>query len=66
MLFYSTYGPTCVYKASLDGTQVTEIVSTNLVEIYGLAMDGPSRICWADFGKYHVTASVKPPHEDSV
>ena len=58
LLFYSTYGPSCIYKASLDGTDVTEMVSTTLSNIYGLSIDGTSRICWADRGKYHVTASI--------
>ena len=59
LLFYSTNRPTRVYKASLDGTNIIEMVSINLYDIYGLAINGPRRICWADFSKYHVTASIK-------
>ena len=58
LLFYSTNLPTRVYKASLDGTDVTEMVSTTLSNIYGLSIDGTSRICWGDYSKYHVTASI--------
>ena len=58
LVIYSTTNPTCVYKASLDGTDVTEMVSTTLSNIYGLSIDGTSRICWADRRKYHVTASI--------
>ena len=54
LLFYST-DQHIIYKANLDGTDVTQIVSTGLTDIYGIAIDfSTDRVCWADYGKHHL------------
>ncbi|KAK2153792.1 hypothetical protein NP493_2261g00013 [Ridgeia piscesae] len=54
LLFYSTY-QYIIYKANLDGTDVTPIVSTSLTEIYGIDIDfSTDSVCWADYCKYHL------------
>ena len=58
LLFFSTFHTSGIYKASLDGTKVTSIVS-GLSKGTGLDIDSTGRICWADYSKYHVIASVK-------
>ena len=51
--------PDSIYKAGLDGTNVTEIAS---YVGHGLGLDidfRTNRICWAEYRKYHITASIK-------
>ena len=59
LLFYATTGRTGVYKASLDGIVDRRITPNNFHYIFGLGIDGSSRICLGDYSKYHVTASIK-------
>ncbi|KAK2189603.1 hypothetical protein NP493_101g04037 [Ridgeia piscesae] len=57
LLFFSTYNPTRVYKASLDGTTVTQIVS-GLGDVCGLDIDICANIiCWADHAGKRIECS---------
>ena len=47
-----------IYKASLDGTNVTQIVSV-MHDVIGLDVDfSTNRICWVNHCKYHLIASI--------
>ena len=52
LLFYATRYPSRIYKSNLDGSDVTEIVSTGLVDVLSIAINyDTKRVCWADSGK---------------
>ena len=52
LLFHNSRYPCAVYKSNLEGKELTTIVSTDLVEMFGLDLDFLNkRLYWADHGK---------------
>jgi len=60
LLFYATWDPTRIYKANLDGSDITEIVTTGLSNVPSIAINyDKKRICWADICKCCTSLSPK-------
>ena len=52
LLFYATYDPTRIYKANLNGSNITKIVTKDFGNVVSIAINyDKKRICWADSSK---------------
>ena len=61
LLFHTTCCPDDrIYKANLDGSDVTAIVTTGLSDVRSIAINyDKKRMCWADVSKYWANVSPK-------
>ena len=51
LLFYATYSPTRIWKANLDGSDVTAIVTIGSGHVLWMAINyDKKRLCWTDYG----------------
>ena len=60
LLFYATWDPTRIYKANMDGSDITEIVTRDLLYVQSIAINyDKKRLCWADRSKCCTSLSLK-------
>ena len=51
-MFYATWQPTRIYRANVDGSNVTEIVAKGYSYVTSIAINyDKKRMCWADSSK---------------
>ena len=59
LLFYAVCGGFGIFKVNYNGQESTQVVEVSLGFYFGLDFDAEGRICWADYGKYQLLASIK-------